>query len=326
MTVFRDILCVVNIWEDSAAALDRAVALAKTNQARLTVVNVLDRASAGFGLPDGGPISTELQSKLKTARMDALEALVNPYRQQIPVITKVLIGTHFLETIRQVLIEEHDLVIKIPEELAWLDRLFGSDDMNLLRECPCPVWLVKPQTEKPCRRILAAVDVDNEYPRAELQSRYTLNQKILEMAGSLAVADFADLHVVNAWQAIAESAISSAFMQTPEEKILAYIEKVKDNHLASLKILVGELTAGLGKEAVEYINLETHLVKGLAHKEIPALARQLDVDLIVMGTVGRTGIPGFFMGNTAETILNQIDCSVLAIKPPGFETPVELTD
>jgi nucleotide-binding universal stress UspA family protein len=45
-----------------------------------------------------------------------------------------------------------------------------------------------------------------------------------------------------------------------------------------------------------------------------------------MGTVARTGISGFLMGNTAETILNQIDCSVLAIKPPDFQTPVTLQD
>lgn len=40
--------------------------------------------------------------------------------------------------------------------------------------------------------------------------------------------------------------------------------------------------------------------------------------------VARTGIPGFVMGNTADTILKQIDCAVLATKPPGFATPVTL--
>ena len=63
-------------------------------------------------------------------------------------------------------------------------------------------------------------------------------------------------------------------------------------------------------------------VKGRARKEIPALAKSLQADLVVMGTVARTGIPGFFSGNTAESILGQIKCSVLAIKPPGFKTPV----
>jgi nucleotide-binding universal stress UspA family protein len=55
---------------------------------------------------------------------------------------------------------------------------------------------------------------------------------------------------------------------------------------------------------------------------IPALATQLKADLVVMGTVGRSGIPGLLMGNTAETILDQLSCSVLVMKPPGFVSPV----
>jgi nucleotide-binding universal stress UspA family protein len=82
--------------------------------------------------------------------------------------------------------------------------------------------------------------------------------------------------------------------------------------------------AGLGEAAVDYLKPKIHLVKGRARKEIPALAREIDCDLVVMGTVARTGIPGFIMGNSAEAILSQIDCSVLAIKPPGFTSPVSL--
>jgi nucleotide-binding universal stress UspA family protein len=43
-----------------------------------------------------------------------------------------------------------------------------------------------------------------------------------------------------------------------------------------------------------------------------------------MGTVARTGIAGFFMGNTAESILTQLECSVLTLKPQGFVSPVTL--
>ncbi|MCW5585146.1 MAG: hypothetical protein KIS75_03370 [Chromatiales bacterium] len=93
-----------------------------------------------------------------------LHKLVDPYRQWIPITTNARNGTGFLEIICQVLSDGHDLVIKAPEEPTWLDRLFGSDDMNLLRECPCPVWLVKRQEGEPYKRILAAVDVDDAYP------------------------------------------------------------------------------------------------------------------------------------------------------------------
>jgi nucleotide-binding universal stress UspA family protein len=45
-----------------------------------------------------------------------------------------------------------------------------------------------------------------------------------------------------------------------------------------------------------------------------------------MGTVARIGVAGLFIANTAEAILEQIECSVLAVKPEGFETPVSLED
>ena len=57
---------------------------------------------------------------------------------------------------------------------------------------------------------------------------------------------------------------------------------------------------------------------------IPELAAEKEVELIVMGTVSRTGVAGFLIGNTAEKILGQVDCSVLTVKPDGFITPVRL--
>jgi hypothetical protein len=96
-------------------------------------------------------------------------------------------------------------VIEIPEARDWRDRLFGSDDMHLLRKCPFPVWLIKPQAPKSYRRDLAAVDVDDAHPQAELGSRRALNLQILEIASSLALSGFGELHVVHAWDAIGES-------------------------------------------------------------------------------------------------------------------------
>ena len=89
-----------------------------------------------------------------------------------------------------------------------------------------------------------------------------------------------------------------------------------------LEKLLETYGAKAGKHAVDYVDPQLHVIKGDAEKVIPKIAKDLDVDLIVMGTGARTGIPGFFMGNTAESNLNRIDCSVLTIKPPGFVSPV----
>lgn len=322
MKRFKDILCVVDPEEACESALDRVVALTESNQANLTLVDVVPRVIAGIGMAEGGPISDHLQVEVVAERMRGLESVTEAYRQRIDIQLKVLTGTPFLEIVRKVIRNGHDLVIKIPEVRAWLDRFFGSDDMHLLRKCPCPIWLVKSEAPKAYRRILAAVDVDDRYPPAELKTRHQLNRQILEMAGSLALSEFAELHVAHAWDVIGESAMRGALMSEPEEKVLAYVEHVRSQYEANLGELLQEVTIQLGQDAVDYLKPRTHLVKGWARKEIPALAKRIEADLIVMGTVARTGIPGFFMGNTAETILNQIDCSVLAIKPPGFVTPV----
>jgi len=77
---------------------------------------------------------------------------------------------------------------------------------------------------------------------------------------------------------------------------------------------------------VDVLSHRVHLVKGNLGTMIPQLAEKEQVDLIVMGTVCRTGLAGFFIGNTAERVLQQVDCSVLTVKPDGFVTPVTLEE
>jgi len=323
MKRFKDILCVLESGEVCKPALERAVALAETNQASLTVVEVVERVTAGIGMPGGGSISADLQTALVNSHHQQLQSLVAPFLKRVDIQTKVLKGVPFLQIIREVLANNRDLVIKIPENQDWLDRFFGSDDMHLLRKCPCPVWLIKPDAPKTYRRILAAVDVDDSYPPAEQEVRNNMNRQILQMAASLALAEFAELHVVHAWDAAGESVMRGSLKRTPEEKITAYVDQVERQHTDSLNALLDDVTSNLGRD---YLKPQTHLVKGWARQVIPALAKHIEADVIVMGTVARTGIPGFIMGNTAETILNQVSCSVLAVKPSGFVTPVTLVD
>ena len=327
MKRFKDILCTVEPGKECKLALERAVTLAENNQAKLTVITVVPSISAGIGMPEGGPISTELQAATVNSHKQELENLVEPYRQRIKIETRVLIGTPFLEIIREVLRNAHNLVIKCPESLNWLDRLFSSDDKHLLRKCPCPVWMVRPQTGESFDHILAAVDVDDSYPSEELKTRQALNGMVMELAGSLAMSEFAQLHVAHAWEVIGESALRhGAFTQLPEDEVNAYVNQVFQHHAQLLDTLMKEVSAKLSQDVIDYIKPQLNMPKGSARKVIPELAKGLQVDCIVMGTVARTGVPGLFMGNTAETILDQLECSVLAIKPPGFVTPVTLEE
>lgn len=72
------------------------------------------------------------------------------------------------------------------------------------------------------------------------------------------------------------------------------------------------------------LTCQTHSIEGDACSVIPEVAAREQVDLIVMGTVARVGLEGYFIGNTAETVLNRVACSVLTIKPEGFVSPIKL--
>jgi len=230
----------------------------------------------------------------------------------------VMVGTGFLEIIRAVRRQRFDLVIKAAENPSFVTRIFGGDDMHLLRKCPCPVWLTRPGERSNYSRILAAVDPIQDVAE---RAKTDLNEQILELATSLALSDFAELHVVHAWDAPGEATIR-AWSDHPDADGIGYSESERARHQRALDRLQSLFRDDLGPEAFDYLAPQFHLRRGAASEVIPEAARQMDVDLMVMGTVARTGIAGLLIGNTAETILEQLSCSVLALKPEGFISPV----
>jgi len=125
-----------------------------------------------------------------------------------------------------------------------------------------------------------------------------------------------EFHVVHAWDLYTETMLLGR----------AHVSKSEVNRYAreTRTIHEGWLAELLDKHAPEIPNSRIHLLKGRAERLIPALARRQRIELIVIGTICRTGIAGFFIGNTAEKVLQQVDCSVLTAKPDGFMSPVKL--
>ena len=73
-----------------------------------------------------------------------------------------------------------------------------------------------------------------------------------------------------------------------------------------------------------HLSCHVHLRKGDPGRVIPTVAAKVRPGVLLMGTVARGGVAGFFVGNTAETVLRQVDCSVLTVKPAGFVAPVKI--
>ena len=231
-------------------------------------------------------------------------------------------GTTFLEIIWAILDRNYDLLIKPAENPSFIGRLFGSDDMQLLRNCPCPVWLTRANETSNYACIMAAVDFDPNMPESTEQE---INRQILDLSGSLALSDFAALHLVHVWDAPAEGMVR-IWADDPREASIAYVNGVRSSHESVFNRLQGELKDHMGKDGYDYLSPKFHLRRGVAATVIPEIAKELHADLVVMGTLARTGIAGLLIGNTAESVLEQLQCSVLAVKPPGFVSPVKLSE
>lgn len=323
MKLFKHILYVSEATSEQASALERAVTLAENNQADLTVIDVVPVISAGIGMPPGGLISAELQSTMLKKRCEELKAMVEPYRKRRNIQVDVLVGEMFLEVTRAVLRNQYDLVIKSAGNPDFMERLFGSDDMQLLRMCPCPVWLMGPDEKPKYERILVAVEFSLDDSPESIEKN--LNQQILELASSLALSDFAELHFVHVWDTPAEM-IVRIWADNPDDASMAYVAAERARHENAMSDLRRQLKEMLGKEAYGHLAPQFHLNRGSASTNIPQMAKQLRANLVVMGTVGRSGIAGLFIGNTAEDIFEQLQCSVLAIKPQGFVSPVKQSE
>ena len=138
------------------------------------------------------------------------------------------------------------------------------------------------------------------------------------------VTNFAELYVVHAWEAITDNMIRVLGSELSGDEVASNRERERRERQSRLDVLNRRMRKHFGDETHHYLAPRFHLRKGAPRDVVPAVTNELKADLVVMGTVSRTGIPGLLIGNTAEVILNNFECSVLAVKPAGFVTPVML--
>lgn len=308
MQDFKNILVYVDLDAEHHQSLVRAAALAEHNRAELRIAaGIESEANLAVKLIPGH--SKKWHGDTVQQMSEKLELLANPLKERgIEVTTKTLVGRPWLEIIREVLSRQHDLVLKDVRPHKWTDGLLTTDiDTGLMRKCPCPVWLVRTKAAS-FRRIAAVLDV---LPHDEV--RDALNVKVVKLASSIAESEGAELQVASAWSVYADTVLKFKMEE-------AELEQLNQNTEAEVRSQLERVVSLAGAQDSAIIEA----VHGDAHVVIPQLVEREHEDLVVMGTIARTGVPGLIIGNTAEKILRRIQCSLVAVKPDGFVTTVKL--
>ncbi|MFK8111245.1 MAG: universal stress protein [Rubripirellula sp.] len=307
MERFKNIL-VYTGTDDFQQAINRAVEIAIDNQASLTLMDVVKPLPHAFGMLADLSNSNELENLEASDRRAKLLDIASEYSDTgVPLDVVVSVGDPATEIVRQVLADEHDLVVKTADGLSIAGRLFGSVARSLLRSCPCPVWLLKPEVHGEFDCVIAAIDADSAD-----ESHLALNRQILELAYSISQRDNAQLHVVSAWQLWMEDSLRRRAGDGEVDDMLA-------RHEAKVRSALDEL---LQSPIADSDSIHVHVRRGTPASVVRSVAEEIEADLMVMGTLCRTGVAGFLIGNTAESIISELTCSLLAVKPDGFVSPV----
>jgi nucleotide-binding universal stress UspA family protein len=279
--------------------------LARSNGGRLTIARSVDVPSEEWLWASGTEMADRL-SGLRTEQEAELLALARGVAPGVEVGARLLWGPPIPSVIDAVRERGYDLVMKEAED--GRGTLFGGGDRQLMRRCPCPVWLFDPERSVSFGSVLAAVDVSSG-------ASEELNAAVIQVASSLASREGAALHAVHAWSLHAESLLRSRARGSQRARLRSKLRATKAKRREQLVSL-------LEAETATGVVPEWHLVKGPATAGIRRVAGEVDADVVVMGTLGRAGLQGLLIGNTAEAVLSLIDCSVLTVKPPGLGAPV----
>jgi universal stress protein E len=204
-----------------------------------------------------------------------------------------------------------DLVIVATRTRGVAGRLFlRNTDWELIRQCPCPLLLVKSARSYANSVVLAAVDPFHTHSKpADLDAR------LLDFGGSVARLFKGSVHVFHAFMPMVSLVPmpSAALAVVPPEAEEAHVELVESelNRLAS--------SAGVPPRA-------RHLRMGVVASELCATAKSTRASMVVMGAVSRSALRRIFIGSTAEAALDKLTCDVLVLKPAGFRSSVAVRE
>jgi len=313
METYQNILVVIDPTTDDQKALKRAIELASliysANKATTKItafLSIFDFSYEMTTILSSEERNIMRQSVIKDKEV-WLKSIVESLNTDLDVECKVIWHNRPFEAIiEQVIANKYDIVIKGTHQHDKLKSVvFTPTDWHILRKCPCPVLLVKEHSWPKDGNVIASVNVGSDE-----EEHNSLNIKITEEANQLASLIKANVHLVNSYPG---TPVNIA-IEIPEFNSSEYNDAMLKHHQEAMN-------EHANKYNIDIKN--TYVEEGLPETVIEQVAERLDAELVVLGTVGRTGISAALIGNTAEHVIDHLNCDVLALKPDGYISPLQ---
>ncbi len=302
---FNNILVILNPENEKQYGLARAVRLVKEQKSETPVNITVFLPVYDLSYEMSALLSADEREEMHKTVVEQRQKDVLPYLEKYtdPMIifhSRVVWSSNESEAIvAEIEANHYDLVIKYTKEEESLTSLFVTPmDWQLLRKCPTPLLMVRDGDWKHQRRILVAVNVSGDEEYHDI-----FNKELVSLSMDLAdQLERGNVHLVSAYP---PTPMNMA-IDLPEFHSSEYINGVRGQHLINMKALRQHF--GIAED-------HTHVYEGFPEEVIPQVANDIEAELVILGTVGRTGLSAALLGNTAEHVISKLKCNLLAIKP-----------
>lgn len=298
------------------------IQLAKTNSARLLFFSAGTLGEAALAPLPGGDRAHVLENVLQSGNKILEDLVQHAQKEGVQAQSKRVAGEGWFEIIQEVIRDKHDLVVVGKHDTTKFGYiLLGNSSLKLMRRCPCPVLITQPVTF--ASAILGA-DVrsgannnGSHFNIAVATDLKPSSEQALRLGIDLAKQMNAQLHILHVVEYDLQEICNIGLPDTKQEN---YRRRIREQAQAALQEQLA---------TTDYQTLGPRLKLHLAGDvNVPDVAIQHFIEtnhihLLVMGTFGRGGTGGIMIGNTTERLLPRVHCSVLAVKPSDYVSPVE---
>lgn len=302
MNRLRSIIVGIDFTPCSASALRQAVRIAQWNQADLHVVHIIEMLVAQDLEVALSKYQQNIQAGLVRDARSAWAQFIADIPEASGTGLHVEVDHPLAVLIRTVREHSADLLVLGTHGTSEPARGTGTLATACIRKAMTKVLLIKEGHTEPFRSVVACVDFSETSFRA------------LEQAVRVATQDDARLHVLHVFS----GPWNTLWYRNPTPRgTNDYEKQFRDRLAGQLREFCQPLRGEL-----QYLKAEYELVDSPKHGwGITQFAQQVGCDLVLLGTRGRTNIRDMLWGSTAERVVRDAPCSVMAIKPSGFEHP-----
>lgn len=281
------ILCPTDFSQASDRALEYAVALARSYPgAKIRLLHVDDLPT--YGLPDG----SILDEPLRVSWRQRLDDLAERFRDRVEVVPEVAQG-HPSEEIASHAGDADLVVMSTHGRGPFARALLGTTAQKVTRSSTVPVVTIDPQAEvKPVRKILCMIDLT------------PWSEPALDEAVRWAERTDATLHVVHAFELPLYTLPDGGSIFEPDV-------------LARVRAQATDRMDGFLARRPTTARVERHLIEGAPATVAQQVIEDEGIDLVVMGTHGRSGMQRLLLGSVAERMLRTCHVPVMVVRAGG---------